>query len=57
MVLVWVDQMLKITKVWYYTEYLGEWSLQFYPIIYNPPPPPVESDVPIIWHEKGFQLR
>ena len=50
--------MLKITKVWYYTEYLGEWSLQFYPIIYTPPPPPpVQSDVPIIWHEKGFQLR
>ena len=32
--------MLKITKVWSYTEYLGEWILQFYPIIYNPPPPP-----------------
>ena len=27
--------MLKITKVWYYTEYLGEWILQFYPILYT----------------------
>ena len=50
-------QMLKIVKIWYNTEYMGEWILQSYPIIYPPPPPPIESDVHIIWHEKGFQLR
>ena len=37
--------MLKITKVWYYTEYLEEWILQFYPIIYTPPPPPPQLKV------------
>ena len=47
--------MLKIVKICYNTEYMGEWT---YPIIYTPPPPPsTESDVHIIWHEKGFQLR
>ena len=30
--------MLKIVNVWYNTEYLGDWILQFYPSIYTPPP-------------------
>ena len=47
--------MLKIVKVWYNTEYRGDWILQFYSNMYTPPPPPsIEGDVPIIWHEKGF---
>ena len=44
--------MLKIVKVWYNTEYMGEWILQFYPIILS-----IESDIHIIWHEKGFQVE
>ena len=47
--------MLKIVKVWYNTEYMGDWILQFYPSIYTPLLN--WSDVPIIWREKGFQLR
>ena len=43
--------MLKIVKVWYNTDYLGDRILQFYPNIYTPS---IKSDVPIIWHEKGF---
>ena len=31
--------MLKIVKVWYNTEYMGDWILQFYPSIYTPQPP------------------
>ena len=49
--------MLKIVKVRYNTEYMGDWILQFYPSISPPPPPSIEGDVPVIWHEKGFQVR
>ena len=47
--------MLKVVKVWYNTEYMGDWILQFYSSIYSPPS--IEGDVRIIWHEKGFQVR
>ena len=38
------------------------WESEFYSFIpfYNTfpsPPPSIEGDVPIIWHEKGFQLK
>ena len=48
--------MLKIVKVWCNIEYRGDWILQFYSNIYTPLPS-IEGDVPIIWDEKGFQLR